>query len=74
MRHLGVFCFGLEFLVYTYDALALALGGFAIGDDFALGGDLVHDALVLGGSCPWRLEETLEDYNATLIDDMEVLR
>ena len=38
-----------------HDALALALGGFAIGDDFALGGDLVHDALVLGGSCPWRL-------------------
>ena len=37
-------------------------------------GDLVHDALVLGGSCPWRLEETLEDDDATLIDDMEVLR
>ena len=37
-------------------------------------GDLVHHALVLGGSCPWRLEETLEDDDATLIDDMEVLR
>ena len=38
MRHLGVFCFGLvlEFLVYIYDALALALGGFAIGDDLAI--------------------------------------
>ena len=38
MRHLGVFCFGLvlEFLIYIYDALALALGGFAIGDDLAI--------------------------------------
>ena len=38
MRHLWNFCFGLvlEILVYMYDALALALRGFAIGDDLAI--------------------------------------
>ena len=38
MRHLWSICFGLvlEILVYIHDALALALGEFAIGDDLAI--------------------------------------
>ena len=31
--------------------------------------DLVHDALVHGGSCPWRLEVTLEDDDALTCDE-----
>ena len=44
------------------DALALALGG-----DLLYVGDLVHDALVLGGSCPWSFEEILEDDDVVLL-------
>lgn len=62
-----------DFGIYMMPQL-FALGGFTIGVDFGyLGGallhvgDLVHDALVHGGSCPWRLEVTLEDDDAVLL-------
>ena len=38
-----------------------------LGGDLLHVGDLVHDALVLGGSCSWSFEEILEDDDAVLL-------
>ena len=72
------FWFYLEIFVHIWCPSSLLLGGFALGVDFGyLGGvllqvgDLVHDALVLGGACLWSV--TIGGWWSLVGDLMDVL-